>query len=172
MSAPHTAALPVQVRSWLTTLQHWPARLCLFQITISLRQFGLNGQVPRPGAKSLQDPVRLLLFDSSVSCLVLTSRCFAAQLGQKMNLPRPQTLIMNFHLRGARMAHPTHIALTCRNTPRQESQDQVGNTAGSHSLAAAQCYHRRKCLGLNLLLHDSRGGLPSVLGFTTGTTAV
>jgi hypothetical protein len=169
MSAPHTAALPVQVRSWLTTLQHWPARLCLFQITISLRQFGLNGQVPRPGAKSLQDPVRLLLFDSSVSCLVLTSRCFAAQLGQKMNLPRPQTLIMNLHLREARMAHPMRIALTRRKTPRQ---DQVANIAGSHSLVAAQCFHRRKCLGLSLLLHDSRGGPPSVLGFTIGTIAV
>jgi hypothetical protein len=111
-------------------------------------------------------------FDSSASCLVLISGLFAAQLGQKTSLPRPQTLIMNFHLREARMVHPTRIALTCRNTPRQESQDQVVNTAGSHSLAAAQCYHRRTCLGLSLLLRDSRGGLPSVSGFTTGTIAV
>ena len=42
----------------------------------------------------------------------------AAQLGRKMSLPRPQTLIMNPHLREARMAHPTRIALTCRKTPR------------------------------------------------------
>jgi hypothetical protein len=96
-------------------------------------------------------------------------RLVAAQLGRKMSLPRPQTLIMNFHLREARMAHLTHIALTCHNTPRQ---DQAANTAGSRSLVAAQCYHRQKCLGLSLLLHDWRGGLQSVLGFTTGTIAV
>ena len=65
-----------------------------------------------------------------------------------MNPPRPQTLIVNLHHLEARMAHPTHIPLTCRNTPRQ---DQAVNTAGSHSLVAAQCYHRRMLSGLSLL---------------------
>jgi hypothetical protein len=104
-----------------------------------------------------------------VSLLRANLSCLAAQPGRKTSLPHPKALIMNPHPREARMAHPTQIVLTCHKTL---PQDQAANTAGSRSLVDAQCYRRRTCLGLSLLLLDMSEGLPSsVLVFPTGTIA-
>jgi hypothetical protein len=153
-------------RTWLTTPQHGPVRL--LQIPTNRRQPGENrSTMPRPGARSSQDPVRYYC-----RCALLSAERLilcATQPGRKTSRRRPRTLISNSpHLWAARMACPMRVARTYRKTP---PRDRAANTAGSRSLAAGHCFHHRKCSVPSLLLFVSRGGPPS-LGFLTGRIAV